>query len=248
MSLRFPKTKLNTPTRGLNRDVYELEPIQRLIHELPSVTVSFVVDNRPVCMPMIAAMGSFDNPSSEFDEPLDAYVHGYVSFHLANLLREAGDEGIPICLSGHTVDALVLTSTPFSHSMNYRSAIIHGNASLVTEEEEKLYAMKIITNSIVPDRWDHCNGTPLPAEIATTSIIKVKVASGTYKARTGQGNEKSANYDPSTLGSIWVGNVPFNQTFGEPIPASYVENQIPVPGYLQEYLDYYNQKNQKYKV
>ena len=88
-------------------------------------------DPFPAIIPMIGQMGSFDYPSADINEPLDCYLHGYVSSRIMNLARES-QRGLPICVAASKVDGLILSLTPNSHSYNYRSAILHGYASVVT--------------------------------------------------------------------------------------------------------------------
>lgn len=97
---------------------------------------------------MIGVMGSFDYPSANLEEPMDCYLHGYVSSRIMKLARES-EQGLPVCVAATKVDGLVLSLTPNSHSYNYRSAILHGYAKAVETTEEKLYAMRLITNSVV---------------------------------------------------------------------------------------------------
>lgn len=87
---------------------------------------------------MIGQMGSFDRPSAELEDPLDCYLHGYVSSRVMKLAREAS-EGLPVTIAATKVDGLVLSLTPFSHSYNYRSAVLFGYARVVEDENEKFW-------------------------------------------------------------------------------------------------------------
>src|SRR4029077_21218209 len=98
-----------------------------------------------------------------------------------NLTRSAKGDGLPLCVAATKVDGLVMALTRFSHSYNYRSAVLHGYAKLVTDEEEKVWAMKLITNSVVPDRWGHTRIPPSASEVASTAILRVKVVDGSGK-------------------------------------------------------------------
>jgi nitroimidazol reductase NimA-like FMN-containing flavoprotein (pyridoxamine 5'-phosphate oxidase superfamily) len=73
-------------------------------------------------------------------EPLDLYLHGYISSRLMRLGSTAPDseEGFPLTIGATHLDGLVLALIPNHHSYNYRSAILHGFATQVTEAEEKL--------------------------------------------------------------------------------------------------------------
>lgn len=64
------------------------------------------------------------------------------------------------CDKATHVDGLVLALTPNNHSYNYRSAVLHGYATQVTQTEEKVWAMERITNGVVPDRWENTRVPP----------------------------------------------------------------------------------------
>lgn len=108
---------------------------------------------------MIGQMGSFARPSADVGDVLDLYLHGYVSSRMVNRARVAGtkseDEGednhdekkekkekkgLPLTVAATHVDGLVLSLTPYSHSYNYRSAVLFGHAEVVTDAAEKLWA------------------------------------------------------------------------------------------------------------
>jgi nitroimidazol reductase NimA-like FMN-containing flavoprotein (pyridoxamine 5'-phosphate oxidase superfamily) len=194
---------------------------------------------------MIGQMGSFEFPSASIDEPLECYLHGYVSSRIMNLARNCSEgEGLPICVATSKVDGLVLSLTPNSHSYNYRSAILHGYANLVTEEEEKLWAMKLITNSVLEDRWDHSRVPPDRAEMQSTVILKVKIVDGSGKIRDGGVSDERKDYGNEQItNSVWTGVVPVWETFGTPIPNgdSKVSN---VPDYINAYIAKKNKGNQ----
>ena len=192
---------------------------------------------------MIGQMGSFDYPSSSLDDPLDCYLHGYVSSRIMNLARTTKKDGLPICVAASKVDGLVLSLTPNSHSYNYRSAILHGYASLVTDEAEKLYAMELITDSVVPDRWNHSRVPPDPAEMSSTVILKVTVIGGSGKIRHGPASdEKKDTSNDEVTDRVWTGVIPVWEAFGKPIPGP--ENKVAeVPEYLDSFIANQNQQN-----
>ena len=79
----------------------------------------------------------------------------------------------------------MLSLTPNSHSYNYRSAVLHGVATLVTDTAEKLWAMELITNSVCPGRYQNSRVPPDAAEMSSTQIMRMKVDSGSAKVREG---------------------------------------------------------------
>jgi hypothetical protein len=168
------------------------------MNSTPVLSVSFLPPNSPfpIILPMIGQMGSFSRPSADIDEPLDLYLHGYVSSRIMNLSKANssasatdsadaadGGKGLPVCISATKLDGLVLTLTPNSHNYNYRSALVFGYAIPVTDVEEKLWAMELVTNSVVPDRWKNTRVPPNNAEMQSTQILRVKIESGSSKVR-----------------------------------------------------------------
>lgn len=108
----------------------------------------------------------------------DLYIHGYVSGRVFKKGKEAEDEGIPITVAATFLDGLVLSLTPFHNSCNYRSAVVYGYASIVSDPQEALYAMKLITNNLLPERWEKSRIPPSDAELKSTSILRVRISSG----------------------------------------------------------------------
>lgn len=193
---------------------------------------------------MIGQMGSFEFPSASIDEPLECYLHGYVSSRIMKLARNCNEgEGLPICVATSKVDGLILSLTPNSHSYNYRSAILHGYASLVTDEKEKLWAMKLITNSVLEDRWDHSRAPPDSAEMQSTVILKVKIMDGSGKIRDGGVSDERKDYsNEDVTNNVWTGVIPVWETFGTPIPSG--DSKVAaVPEYISSYVAKKNSQN-----
>jgi nitroimidazol reductase NimA-like FMN-containing flavoprotein (pyridoxamine 5'-phosphate oxidase superfamily) len=234
--------------------VYSLTQIHHIINTSPVLHVSFQPspdDPFPVILPLIGQMASFERPSASLGEPLECYLHGYVSSRVMNLSRksiESGGKGLPVCIAASKVDGLVLTLTPNSHNYNYRSAVLFGYATLVTSVEEKLWAMELITNSVVPDRYENTRVPPNGAEMQSTQILKVTIDSGSAKVREGVPNDSVEDMaDEAVLGKVWTGVLPLYEQFGEPIAGPY--NQVKeVPKHVLEYRETMNKQNYAYST
>lgn len=195
---------------------------------------------------MIGQMGSFARPSADTGDVLELYLHGYVSSRIINMSRSANgessgqEEGLPICVAASHVDGLVLALTPNSHSYNYRSAVLFGHATLVTDVDEKLYAMELITNGVVRDRYRHTRVPPNAAEMQSTSVLRVRISAGSAKVRSGMPNDDRADKeDEALLDRVWTGVVPMHYTMGEPLPGPY--NRLEeAPKYIKEFRDDFN--------
>lgn len=203
-------------------------------------------------LPMIGQMGSFARPSADTGDVLDLYLHGYVSSRIMNLARHGEDgsseTGLPLTIGASHVDGLVLSLTPNSHSYNYRSAVLFGRATLVTDLAEKHYAMERITNGVVRDRWRNTRVPPSGAEMQSTSILRVKVEAGSAKIRTGAPSDEKADMaDGELLGRVWTGVIPVHLAMGEPLPGPY--NRLDkLPGYLEEGRREFNADNEELAV
>lgn len=230
--------------------VYALEKIHELVNTSPLIHLSMNVPDSPfpVTLPMIGQMGSFERPSASLGDPLDLYVHGWVSGRMFNTGRDAADPGVPVCVSVAHVDGLVLSLSAFNSSYNYRSVTLFGHASLVTDPEEKLYALKLITDSVVPGRWDNSRQPPTKAELQSTSVLRVKVTSGSLKARDGEtGDDKHDLENEEVLNSVWTGVVPVYSVFSEPVASTY--NRVKTtPEYITDYATEVTTVNKDYAV
>ena len=96
-----------------------------------------------------------------------------------------GEPGLPLCVAATKVDGFVLTLTPNSHNYNYRSAVLQGHAAIVEDVDEKIWAMKLITNSVVPERYENTRVPPDGAEMQSTRILKMRISSASGKVREG---------------------------------------------------------------
>ena len=196
---------------------------------------------------MIGQMGSFSRPSASVEDPLDLYLHGYVSSRIMNLSREKSAEGLPVCIAASHCDGLVLALSAFSSSYNYRSAVLFGHATLVEDQEEKLYAMDIITDSVVPGRWNNSRLPPTGGELQSTGILKVKIASGSAKIREGScGDEKFDLENEDVTGKFWAGVLPVHQVIGEPVAGSY--NKVELPDYIKDFAKDFNDESKEHAI
>lgn len=185
---------------------------------------------------MIGVMGSYEYPSASIDEPLDCYLHGYVS---SRIMRLAGnsEKGLPVCIAATIVEGLVLSLTPNSHSYNYRSAVLQGYAKPVETPSEKVWAMEQITNKVVEQRWQHTRTPPDNVEMQSTMILRVKIETGSAKIRHGMPHDEAKDENREDVTStVWTGVVPVYETLGAPVASA--SNKVKaVPEYLQTYVE-----------
>jgi len=155
------------------------------------------------------------------------YLHG--SSANKSLLMAAGQQ---VCVTITLLDGLVCARAVFHHSMNYRSAVIFGEARLVTDADadadEKLAALHAITEHLVPGRWDHAR-EPTRKELAATAVLALPLAEASVKIRSGGPKDDPEDYDSG----IWAGVLPAALTFGPAEPDPALTGDVPVPEHIR---------------
>ena len=116
----------------------------------------------------------------------------------------------------------------------------------MTDPAEKLYAMHLVTNSVVPHRYENTRNPPDGAEMASTNILRVSIVSGSGKIREGgPHDEKKDSGREDVTSKTWTGVVPVFEMLGDPV-ASETNRVESVPGYLREYVEGTNRGNEEY--
>ncbi len=195
---------------------------------------------------MIGTMASFERPSADLDEPLECYLHGYISSGIMKQARASSEKGLPITIAATKFDGIVLSLTPNSHSYNYRSAVLFGYCSLVEEKEEKVWAMHTVTNSVMPDRAENTRWPPDAAEMASTTILKVKIVNGSGKIRTGgPGDEKKDTEREDVVSKTYTAVIPAWEAYGEPVRGGDGRVDL-VPEHVRTFIDETSKSNEEY--
>ena len=152
------------------------------------------------------------------------YLHG----SSANGAFWAAD-GRRVCVTVTHMDGLVAARSVFSHSVNYRSAVIFGTATMVKDEDERWQALRLITDHLIPGRWAAAR-QPSAKEMAATAVLSLPLTEASVKVRTGMPVDEPG--DPEL--DVWAGVLPISVTFGEPIPAPNLRPEIPLPAHIRD--------------
>ena len=70
------------------------------------------------------------------------------------------------------------------HSLNYESVVLFGKGSLISNTEEKLHALKSVSDHLIPGRWEEVR-QPSAMELKATKVIAIPLEEATAKIRTG---------------------------------------------------------------
>jgi nitroimidazol reductase NimA-like FMN-containing flavoprotein (pyridoxamine 5'-phosphate oxidase superfamily) len=212
-SMPTPRTRV---VRESDRGVYDRETLNRILDEGFLCHVGFVVDGQP-----------FVIPTSYGRDGDTLYIHGSAA---SRMLRNL-DKGVPVCVTVTLLDGLVLARSVFNHSMNYRSVVILGTATLITNPEEKLAALLILSEHILPGRWADAR-QPNEKELKATSVLRIPIDEFSAKVRIGPPIDDEPDYTFPT----WAGVIPLETTVGTPIRDERCERELP------EYLRNYSRK------
>ena len=151
------------------------------------------------------------------------YLHG----SSANRSLHAAD-GQEVCVTVTHLDGLVCARSVFSHSVNYRCAVVFGTARIVTDPDERLAGLRAVTEQLIPGRWDVVRA-PTRKELAATSVLAIPLAEASVKIRTGPPGD-----EPEDLAlPVWAGVVPTALGFGEPEPDPALRPGIGTPDHIR---------------
>jgi len=202
-------------TREPQLAVYDRDAAYRILDEGFVCHVGFTLDNQPYVIP--TSYGRRDD---------NLYVHGSAASRMLRNMKQ----GIPVCITVTLIDGLVLARSIFNHSMNYRSVVILGTAEVVEQQDEKIAALKIISEHVIPGRWEDAR-QPNERELKATLVMRVSIEEFSAKVRTGPPIDDEVDYSYPT----WAGLIPMETIARSPIPDPRLDPARRVPSYASNY-------------
>jgi nitroimidazol reductase NimA-like FMN-containing flavoprotein (pyridoxamine 5'-phosphate oxidase superfamily) len=173
--------------REPQRGRYDRETIDLILDEALLCHLGFEIDGQPYVIPTLhARVGD------------KLYVHGSAA---SRMLRHLAG-GVRVCVTVTLFDGLVLARSVFNHSVNYRSVVLLGTATLV-EGDEKREALHALTEQLAPGRWDEAR-QPTAKELKATWILSVPIEEVSAKVRNGPPEDEPEDEDLP----VWAGVVP----------------------------------------
>ena len=215
MSQPYTPTPQTRVVREAHRGVYDRETVYRILDEGFLCHVGFVADGQP-----------FVIPTSYGRKDATLYIHGSAASRMLRQLKG----GVPVCVTVTLLDGLVLARSVFNHSMNYRSVVVLGKATLVDDAEEKLVALRNISEHILPGRWADAR-QPNQSELKQTSVLRLPIEEFSAKIRVGPPIDDEEDYSFPT----WAGVVPLEMIAGTPIDDARLVPGQTVPEYARRY-------------
>lgn len=211
----YEKTKRTTLKRAHERGSYDRALVHAILDEALICHVAFIHDGAPAII-----------PTAHWREGDVLYIHG----SSASRAIRALENGQPACIEVTMTDGLVFARSGYNSSIDYRSVIIYGAGRKVTDEAEKLAALKVFMEKIAPGRWDELRA-PTDQEMKATAVLAFDLTEVSAKTRS-----KGVEDDPEDMDEpVWAGVVPVRRTFGAAEPDSKLKPGIELPGYFRDY-------------
>ncbi|HIK03560.1 MAG TPA: pyridoxamine 5'-phosphate oxidase family protein [Trichormus sp. M33_DOE_039] len=215
MSQKQAPSPRTTVKRVPQRAKYESDVIYQILDEGLVCHVGFVAQGQPVVIP--TAYGRVEDT---------LYIHGSPASRMLKTLQQ----GLDVCVTVTLIDGLILARSAFHHSMNYRSVVVFGKATLVEDAEQKLAALKAFTEHVISGRWPEVR-SPSPKELTGTVVLSLPLAEASAKVRTGGPLDDEADYQIP----VWAGEIPLKLTAATPINDSRLDSGIEIPTYVSQY-------------
>ncbi|ASC72584.1 hypothetical protein XM38_035420 [Halomicronema hongdechloris C2206] len=194
---------------------YDRELIHQILDEALVIHVGFIANNQPFVIPM------------GYGRDGDClYIHGTSASRMLKSL----EQGIDVCVTATLLDGLVIARSLFHYSMNYRSVVLFGRATLLEDEAEKTQALKVLSEHMVPGSWEQAR-RPTAQEVKATKVLVFPIEEGSAKVSTGDPKDDASDYELP----IWAGQIPLKITPGVPIPDSKLADGIAIPENLLKY-------------
>ncbi len=210
------KTDKSKVKRIPKRGFYDKDTIYRILDNDFVCQIGFVYNNYPVVIPTI------------YGRKGDTlYFHGA---SVSRMLQTI-EKGVQISLNVTKTNGLVLARSAFHHSLNYESVTIFGHATLVKKEEDKINALHIISDQIIPKRWEEVRA-PNKKELNVTKVLQLKITEASAKIRDEGVNDDKEDYELD----IWAGILPIEKQFGIPIKDDKLKDGISIPKSVKNLL------------
>jgi nitroimidazol reductase NimA-like FMN-containing flavoprotein (pyridoxamine 5'-phosphate oxidase superfamily) len=212
-----PKTRVR---RLASKAHYERDVVFAIIDEAPLCHVATIVNGIAAVIPTLHARDG---------ETL--YLHGSPSNAVMRAVVERGEA----CISVTLYDGLRLARSGFESSIAYRSVVLYGAASLVTDDVEKARVLDMFVDAVLPGRASEVRAMS-DSERRLTMVVAVHIDEASAKLSSGPTDDPD---DDREL-PVWSGTVPARIHFSTPVPdtnGAMAAGTIPVPTSVERLLE-----------
>ncbi len=215
MTTELHQTNRTTISRHSERGSYDRDAANTILDEGMVAHVGFDTGNGVTVIPMTyARLGD------------ELFLHGAVASRWLSSFKQ----GRPVSICVTMLDGLVLAQSAFSHSMNYRSVVCFGKATLVTDEEKKQAVFRAFLDHLIPGRWEDTR-QPDRKESDATLVLSVPIDEASVKVRSGPPKDAAKDLGEGH----WTGVIPLEIRNSSPIPDPVMDENRPIPDYVKEF-------------
>jgi nitroimidazol reductase NimA-like FMN-containing flavoprotein (pyridoxamine 5'-phosphate oxidase superfamily) len=193
VSNEYEISKQNKVRQLREKASYDRDIVHKILDSALIASVGFVQDGQPVVVPMLFGR-----------EGETVFLHGARKARVIRLLEST----TTACLNVTHVDGLVYARSAFNSSMNYRSVTVFGTPRLIENTDEKLHALRVISESTMPGRWGEVRDSHIN-EIKKTGVIALEIESASAKHANGMPKDENEDYAIP----IWAGVLPLVSSF-----------------------------------
>jgi uncharacterized protein len=208
--------EFNKVIRGANRAVYDEKAVHEILDAGFLCHVAFQYEGQAMMIP--TAYGRKDN---------NLFLHGSAKNFMLNHITN----GQTVCIGVTHLDGLVLARTLFDTSANYRSTVLFGKAELVEDHDERIEALRIVTEHIIKGRWAEVEMAS-ENELKGTLIIKFTIERASAKIRGG-----GPAGDENKQSGVWSGHIPLSLKASDPVADPKREGEYEVTKSVKNFCD-----------
>lgn len=197
-------------TRLNDRQSDSRERLDELLDSTVLATVAFIRDGHPVALPTAAArLGD------------ELVIHGSTGSPWLTALAQGAAASVAVS----ALDGVTVARSGFESSFRYRSAVLFGSFTEVTDDAKEGYLQSLL-DVFIPGR----SGELRPStrrELAATIVLSLPIGDRNWSLKISDGWPEDSEEDVAAGG--WAGVVPVITTYGSPLRAPDCDPGIPVP-------------------
>ena len=136
----------------------------------------------------------------------------------------------PDLCNGDSRGSIRLSRSAFDHSMNYRSLVAFRRARKIVDPEQKINSLRVISEHLIPGRWQDVRG-PSEKELKATTVLEFSIEEASSKVRSGPPLDDESDYGLP----VWAGILPLETKSRPPVPGDKLIESATLPDYVWRY-------------
>lgn len=200
--------------RIAERGHFDRATIYAILDAMPMCHIGYVIDGSPVVMPTL-----------QWREGDTVYWHASNGGRGIKACRDA-----KVCLTVSLLDGLILARSGLHHSVNYRSAMIFGQPTQITDPDTKQEKLNNLIDALYPGR----SSTLRPIsdiELKQTAVMSLPIEEASAKIRNAGVSDDEADYQLP----VWAGTLPIKMQVMPPIADPRNLDGVDVPAYVSNF-------------